>query len=424
MAFPSIVSENSGTQPTADIFHTVDLPSGLVQGNLLVLIFSCRPTSVFTPLDWDIFGNSSASNTTLRSYSRIIDGTEGSTLTVQTVDAFKSCHRVVQFSGHDVLNLPEATETFSDVDDLNPDSPAITPTGGSKEYYIISAHGQRDVGPTTDFPTSYSNTGQVSVPASGSFHLAWADREVTASTENPSAFTTTSAHDWSSITIAIHPEAVDQASPEFISSGSTLHEPSLNLDQTASIDFISSGSGLFEPSLANQGELELDFISSGTALHEPSLLQSEAANSWFNGDWYRSPFFGTGWFGEAALVTTVDFISSGTQTHEPTLNATISTEIDFISSQTTIHEPSLFVDGVANPDYISSTTQLHEPSVALVLDQALAVPFIISSYIIEEPTLTLGKKTTIDGAASYVIDVNYRSVTLYFNPSSGWFTID
>lgn len=209
MAFPILVSENSSVNNTVNVNHIVDLPPSIIAGNLLVIIFSSRPTLVFTPNYWSIDANSSATQTTHRVYSIVADGTEGASIVIQTNEAVKSCHRTLQFSDYNESTPLEAITNFLDSNDANPNSAELTPTGGAQDYYWITCYGQRDDGPVTVYPTDYINTGEERTDtASGSYHMAWADRELNASSEDPGAFTATVAADWSAVTIAIAPAGV------------------------------------------------------------------------------------------------------------------------------------------------------------------------------------------------------------------------
>lgn len=214
---------------------------------------------------------------------------------------------------------------------------------------------------------------------------------------------------------------------DFISSGNSLHEPSLKLDQTLSADFIASESNLYEPSVGDSGLISLDFIASGSALFEPSLHQSEVANATYNASWYKSPTYGANWYppvGSEPTATTCDFILSGNVQYEPSVTSSIAISVDFIGSGANLYEPGLSIPDVAACPFIPSTEAVYEPSVIAVADQTLLLDYIVPTVDIYEPTLSADVANNIDGSSELVISTDYQSKTLYCSPDRGWFTID
>lgn len=224
------------------------------------------------------------------------------------------------------------------------------------------------------------------------------------------------------IGVAIEIAFSSDVEADFISSGNNLYEPAVKLDQTLSADYISTGNNLYEPSVELEGGLSVDYISTGNNLYEPTLLQSEQANSWRNAVWFKSPTYGSGWWGEVT-VATADFIDNTTQLYNPTLGGSITTDIDFISNVEALYEPTLSLDDVIACPHISSTAQLYEPGVS-AFQQTLSLDYIGSSNQLYEPSVNSDRSFTIDGAASLVISTNYQSKTLYCGGANGWFTID
>jgi len=211
-------------------------------------------------------------------------------------------------------------------------------------------------------------------------------------------------------------------SADFIAPGSTLYGPGLVLDTTLSADFIAPSSELYAPSVDRFGTISVDYIPPSSSLSEPVLYQSEVANTWFNEHWWRSPYFGTGWWG-ARLVATADTIASTASLSEPTLTpGEISISADFISTAHALYEPGVSVDGVIAAPFISSTENVFAPSVIAQSVQPLAVGFISSVSSVYDPSVVNDSSSLIDGQSSLVISTNYQSKTLYNN--NGYFTID
>ena len=185
----------------------ITLPSGIVSGDLLIVVLGVRANTVGKISGWTSFANSAATLTDQRSFWRKADGGEGATVTASlstsTINWTAIAYRYSGAADPDI-QPPEGATAFLDVDDVNPDSPNLTPTGGGKDYVWISTFFHRINGLPTVFPDNYVNTGSIQGPAANPNATGYCDRELNAASENPSAFTAQSA-DWSATTIAIHP---------------------------------------------------------------------------------------------------------------------------------------------------------------------------------------------------------------------------
>ena len=207
MTFPVVATSNSSNQAATGTSVTVDLPASISSGDLLIMIFGCRPVTVTTPTGWTRIGTGSgAVDTELEIYWREADGGEGATETVTISTAVGSAHRTYRITGAEDPDTqpPEAAFSFNDVNNNSPDPPSLTPTGGAEDFLWIATYIQRDNDSATGFPTSYTGTGSES-DTTNFVTTGWAQRDLNASSENPSNFTTTDAEEWSSATIAIHP---------------------------------------------------------------------------------------------------------------------------------------------------------------------------------------------------------------------------
>src|SRR5580765_342760 len=82
MAFPVIAAGNTSTNASGTS-HTVNLPTGIVAGNLLVVVFGGSAAATLTwPAGWTQFLTGGATGAVLNAAYKLADGSEGSTITV------------------------------------------------------------------------------------------------------------------------------------------------------------------------------------------------------------------------------------------------------------------------------------------------------------------------------------------------------
>ncbi len=210
-AFPEFVGtaalSNVATTATT---HTINLPSGIVSGELLVMLFICDDNPTVTgPSGWTALEASAGSSLRFRLYYRVADGSEGSTATITTSVAKPSAAICVRIQGHNTptsapvsANASEASSTSSNPPNLN--------TGVSRKYLWIAAFGTEAVNGTlatgwaptnfTEFcPPHASDTTGTRVRCG----LAW--RQFEGASLDPAATTTGQSANTFSVTAAIYP---------------------------------------------------------------------------------------------------------------------------------------------------------------------------------------------------------------------------
>ena len=101
--------------------------------------------------------------------------------------------------------------------DNNPDPDSLTPTGGAKDYLWIAltSRDAPSASTVTVWPTNY-DTAQVDNVHSnnGGASVSSSERDLNASSEDPSAYTTSTNEDHVAVTIAVHPAAAAGANPK------------------------------------------------------------------------------------------------------------------------------------------------------------------------------------------------------------------
>ncbi len=213
MAFPQVATVNGGNEPTDVTNHTVNLPSGIVSGDLLLVFFTTDGTGVVVtfPGGWTLIVNLTPNSGLVgRAYFRRADGTEGATITVTTDLANQSAHTSYRITGHHTSTDPEGAVTNSTVAGLNPDPPNLNPANWDVEdtlWFVYGiANGASATTPRfTADPSSYINArDDISTGPNGVVTRSLR-RELASASDDPSAFTLDTSVTWSAATIAIRP---------------------------------------------------------------------------------------------------------------------------------------------------------------------------------------------------------------------------
>lgn len=222
--FPQVEAVAQSTQLDGED-RTLDLPSGIQAGNLLLLMLWIGNGSsvVDDPTGWTSIQNEvSSPNSGIihrrRVFYRQADGTEGSTLALHissgstTVDTRSFVFRITDHRDPSI-HPPEAgavNENPEGQQTANPDPPSLSPSGGAKDYLWFawatwgnSSSSETDV---SSYPSNYTNgiqEGPAGGPADG--HIGVARRELFAASEDAGAFTLGTSVDWLAGTVVVHP---------------------------------------------------------------------------------------------------------------------------------------------------------------------------------------------------------------------------
>ncbi len=207
MAFPQVQTTALSEETNNVTEHTVNLPSGIVSGDLLVVWFGFASidTGFTFPAGWNLLDSTFVTLLDTAVYYRIADGTEGSTITVTTDDAHKSgviTHRIDGTSG----NAPElAVATPPSGNDKAPNPPDLTPSWGAKDTLWLAGF----ISSQADWVATPANyTDLVLTDHWNLFgQNAVAEYENNATSENPAAYTSDFDALWVAHTLAVEPAA-------------------------------------------------------------------------------------------------------------------------------------------------------------------------------------------------------------------------
>lgn len=212
MAFPSAGTPVSTAFGSSVTSMAVTMPATVSSGDRLVAVSSIRnaatwstvPTG-FTQLKLQAGGGSVGDLTV---FEKIADGTEGGTTKTWVAStATTAVWQVIRVTSANASTASEVASTNGDATNANP--PSLTPSGGSNDYLWIAVASNGATGDTTGFtaaPTNYSGLQSNGGSSGGAtVNIATATRQLTASSEDPGAFTPSSNRFWAAATIAIYP---------------------------------------------------------------------------------------------------------------------------------------------------------------------------------------------------------------------------
>lgn len=214
-SFPTVQTTNSGgTGSTDTTSHTVNLPTGIASGDLLLLFFAVQGGNQtvtwpagYTKAFETASGVDANNDVTFSTYYRVADGTEGSTITVTTSASKSSAHETYRITGYS--STPVSGTASTSASTLNPNPPSLTPGGGAKDFLWFAVAAVDSGNATCDaFPTNYINTGSSNGGTGGSGAIiCFATRAINGATEDPGSFTICCAIASVANTVAIVPAA-------------------------------------------------------------------------------------------------------------------------------------------------------------------------------------------------------------------------
>ena len=189
--------------------HTVNFPSTVSAGSLLICVSGCDGIPDTSTPSGFTRGSSGGANEDYGSihsfwYYKEAVGTEGGGSTTYTTDGSQKCANVCfSFTGWDSTVPPEG-DVFSNNGSASADPPSLTASFGSRNNTWIATYSSDESTPTTSaYPTGYENTGNDAPDGTGSIRLAWATKESAAATENPAAYTMSTAEEYLAYTIVV-----------------------------------------------------------------------------------------------------------------------------------------------------------------------------------------------------------------------------
>ena len=211
MAFPVIQTTSKGGASADVSSHSINLPSGINAGDLLLVFFTCDGDSVAISVNtsssgtkWTKLDEYSNLANTAACFSKIAESSN--TLVLTTNSSESSTYIAYRISG---TGLSNPVVQYNEGGVANADPPSVTPVFGNKEYlWIVYAGFEGTVIPSSA-PSGFSGliTEQGSSAEQPSSASAY-DENQTGSAYDPGTFTSASAY-WVTFTVCIAPAGVD-----------------------------------------------------------------------------------------------------------------------------------------------------------------------------------------------------------------------
>lgn len=220
----------------------VNMPATVNAGELLLMHFNSALNNITTPAGWTLWPSTHITQAEGGQrgviFTKRADGTEGGTTVTVTHSGFNShaTASVHRLSNAGTIRVTPATTAANNTTSIDPS--AVTPRYGSRPFLVIAFASANGAGTWSVFPTGYSNTGSAvgNGPTS-----AWASKQVTASSENPSGFTQSGAGaNLLAWTIAVFPAE----SVEIVASADDGYADSSAGFATNTNAFVGQGSGI------------------------------------------------------------------------------------------------------------------------------------------------------------------------------------
>lgn len=222
MAFPVVETTAETAVTTAGTSHAITLPASIAATDLVLLLMDIGSTSATLNAlaGWtEILDEASANGLKIIWYT---GGGVPSAPTFTSSASTRSATIAYRISGANLGITPEigTTATGSSV---SPDPPAVTPTGGAKDYLWIALFGRDgeeadDDTWTTAAPAGFTNLLQKACGVAGTNlggMIATAEQQLNASTLNPGVFTCATGG-WRAQTVAVHPAPVVAPIPDIV----------------------------------------------------------------------------------------------------------------------------------------------------------------------------------------------------------------
>lgn len=201
MAFPQVEATSSYSTDSQDTTHVIGIPTGTVDGDVLVAIFAGTGTpSHSPPASWTTLLQPTSTFRTSVHWK--IASSEGADFTITTSTGTRASARVFRISG--------ATSVEADVgsgsDTAAPDPPSLTPSWGSQDTLWIAVVGALWVNNlSVTAPTNYANVLSRNTQFIETGAVVTAQRENSVATEDPAAFAISASEPSLPLTIAVEP---------------------------------------------------------------------------------------------------------------------------------------------------------------------------------------------------------------------------
>lgn len=234
---PVVMSRATSVDPGADsTTHAITMPSGVIPGDLLLLVFSSDGIPTITaPTDWTKLGQTSeaTNQTTAGIFWKIAQGSDVCTITTSASEQGSAVCLRIAGGGTPLGAAAQGNST-------NSDPPNLAMPVSDTYLWIASRTGDATVVATVA-PSGYSNLQTIAGGSATGASTNTAEKSSTAASEDPGTFTS-ATEQWVAYTIGIPPRntAAYDVDQQFTLSGSKAAKPQITLTVT-SFDSLTHG---------------------------------------------------------------------------------------------------------------------------------------------------------------------------------------
>lgn len=208
-SYPTIVGTATSAELEATTTHTVSLPAGIQEGELLVVFVataSAGSGEVVGPSGWtELYSTTVGTSGEACCWYKEATGAEGTTVTFTMTDfGRRSAHNAYRIAGWDATQVPQAG-TVATGTSTGPNPPSLTVSWGSaKGLWLAAMHGAHG-NAVTAFPANYGTALNAWTNVSNEWHarMVTARREYEGATQDPAAFTLVGSSAWAANTVAV-----------------------------------------------------------------------------------------------------------------------------------------------------------------------------------------------------------------------------
>lgn len=184
---PVLVTSATSTQTSDTTSHPINMPSGIVAGNSLLLTFSVDTgTLPATPAGWTVVDSQVAPSSAFYSiiFKKTAEG--GDTVTVTTVGAERSAAICMRISPATHMYVSKTTQG----DTTSPDCPSLSPGVGINSFLWLACYASSADNTVTAPPSGYTTVAAVnSTSATNGVSCSVCQKTSTASSEDPGTAT-------------------------------------------------------------------------------------------------------------------------------------------------------------------------------------------------------------------------------------------
>lgn len=188
--YPIVAASNANTERSADANYSALLPASISSGDLLLVFVGLSAgaaRTISTPSGWNEHYNTVVTGNlrTTCLFHRVADGSEGSSLAITASGNGRFASNSIRITGWTTQYV--ATPNIESTKTPNP--PSLNPGVGTRKFLAIAAlvHGYEAV--ASSIPTGYTTIRNVNIASTTSVGCTTVQRDVEASSEDPSKFT-------------------------------------------------------------------------------------------------------------------------------------------------------------------------------------------------------------------------------------------